>query len=100
MIKHFKFYSKHDVLNLTRIRRFETKLGESVHVLPDKNTWETALQQSTAKYVVFGIPEDLGIRANHGTGGADSVWTPAVWPSTVTSVVVSPTARATSARPR
>jgi len=76
MTKHFKFYGKHDVLNLTRIRRFETKLGETVHILPDKNTWETDLQQSTAKYVVFGIPEDIGIRANHGTGGADSVWMP------------------------
>ena len=76
-MKHFKFYNKHDVLNLTRIRRFETKLGESVQVLPDvlpdKTSWETALQQSPAKYVVFGIPEDIGIRANHGTGGADSV---------------------------
>jgi formiminoglutamase len=76
MIKHFKLYSKHDVLNLTRIRRFETKLGETVYILADKNTWETDLQQSTAKYVVFGIPEDIGIRANHGTGGADSVWMP------------------------
>jgi len=79
-MKHFKFYNKHDVLNLTRIRRFETKLGESVQVLPDvlpdKTSWETALQQSPAKYVVFGIPEDIGIRANHGTGGADSAWVP------------------------
>jgi formiminoglutamase len=75
-MKHFKFYNKHDVLNLTRIRRFETKLGESVQVLPDKANWEDALTQSPARYVVFGIPEDIGIRANHGTGGADSAWQP------------------------
>lgn len=75
-MKNFKFYTRHDVLNLTRIRRFETKLGESVHVLPEKTTLETVLQQSQAKYVVFGIPEDIGIRANHGTGGADSAWVP------------------------
>src|SRR5690242_19489132 len=76
-MKHFKLYNKHDVLNLTRIRRFETKLGESEQVLPDKTTaWETALQQSPAKYVVFGIPADIGIRAIHGTGGADSAWLP------------------------
>ena len=73
-MKHFKFYNKHDVLNLTRIRRFETKLGESVQVIADKNVLETALQQSSARYVIFGIPEDIGIRANHGTGGADSAW--------------------------
>jgi len=75
-MKNFKFYTRHDVLNLTRIRRFETKLGESIHVLPEKATLENALQQSEAKYVVFGIPEDIGIRANHGTGGADSAWIP------------------------
>ena len=75
-MKHFKFYNKHDVLNLTRIRRFETKLGESVHVVPEKTDLDAALQQSPAKYVLFGIPEDIGIRANHGTGGADSAWLP------------------------
>src|SRR6185295_20324437 len=75
-MKHFKFYNKHDVLNLTRIRRFETKLGESIHVIPDKMNWNTALDQSPARYVIFGIPEDIGIRANHGTGGADSAWVP------------------------
>lgn len=75
-MKHFKFYNKHDVLNLTRMRRFETKLGESVHVLADKASWEADLQQSSARYVIFGIPEDIGIRANHGTGGADSAWVP------------------------
>jgi formiminoglutamase len=58
------------------MRRFETKLGESVHVLADKATWEADLQQSPARYVIFGIPEDIGIRANHGTGGADSAWVP------------------------
>jgi len=73
-MKHFKFYNKHDVLNLTRIRRFETKLGETVQVIPDTAGFEATLQQSTARYVVFGIPEDIGIRANHGTGGADSAW--------------------------
>src|SRR4051812_31585314 len=75
-MKHFKFYNKHDVLNLTRIRRFETKLGEMVQVIPDTAGLEATLQQSTARYVVFGIPEDLGIRANYGTGGADSAWIP------------------------
>jgi formiminoglutamase len=29
---HFKFYNKKDVLSVTKIRRFETKLGERVQV--------------------------------------------------------------------
>jgi formiminoglutamase len=75
-MKHFKFYNKHDILNTTHIRRFETKLGESLQALPDTVQWEEGLQQSMARYVLFGIPEDIGIRANHGTGGADSAWEP------------------------
>jgi formiminoglutamase len=27
-MKHFKFYNKQDILYLTKIRRFETKLGD------------------------------------------------------------------------
>lgn len=75
-MKHFKFYDKQDVLSLTRVRRFETKLGECLQVLADKQQPEQSLQQSNARYVLFGIPEDIGVRANHGTGGADTAWIP------------------------
>jgi formiminoglutamase len=75
-MKHFKFYNKHDILSLTKIRRFETKLGERVHYLVDKSQLEISLQQSPAKYVLIGIPEDIGVKANHGVGGTDSVWVP------------------------
>jgi Arginase/agmatinase/formimionoglutamate hydrolase, arginase family len=75
-MKHFIVYSKHDVLNLTHIRRFETKLGETIQVVPDKNNWEEGLQQSLARYVLFGIPEDIGVRANYGRGGAATAWQP------------------------
>src|SRR5450432_4816609 len=73
---HFKFYDKEDVLSLTRIRRFETKLGERIRVINNKHHLEQSLQQSTAKYVLFGVPEDIGVKANYGTGGTDSVWVP------------------------
>lgn len=73
-MSHFKFYKKHDVLALTRIRRFETKLGERVQVINDPASLETSLQQSNASFVLFGIPEDIGVRANMGVGGADSAW--------------------------
>ena len=72
--KHFKFYSKQDILSLTRIRKFETKLGERINCLKDKNQWEISLKENAARYVVIGIPEDIGIKANQGLGGADSAW--------------------------
>ncbi len=75
-MQHFKFYNKQDVLSLTRIRRFETKLGERVKVLENIHAIEASLQQSTAPFVLFGIPEDIGVKANLGIGGADSAWVP------------------------
>ncbi len=75
-MKHFKFYSKEDVLSITKIRRFETKLGERVKQIAFADNWIEGLQQSPAKYVLLGIPEDIGIKANYGVGGADTVWLP------------------------
>lgn len=75
-MKHFRFYSKQDILYLVRIRRFETKLGERINCLASAENWEQALAESNAKYVLLGIPEDIGIRANQGIGGADTAWIP------------------------
>ena len=75
-MKHFTVYTKKDILYHTRIRRFETKLGERINCLSDKLWLEEGMQQSTSKYVLFGIPEDIGIKANHGMGGANSAWFP------------------------
>ncbi len=75
-MKHFKFYSKEDILSITKVRRFETKLGERIHHLKTDADWPEALSDSTAKYVLVGIPEDIGVKANYGTGGADTNWLP------------------------
>ncbi len=74
--KHFKFYNKKDILSATKIRRFETKLGEKVEVLSDENDLELSLQQSAARFVILGIPEDVGVKANYGMGGTDTAWEP------------------------
>ncbi len=75
-MKHFKFYTKEDILSLTKIRRFETKLGERLQYIKHESEWQQLLLQSKSKYVLVGIPEDIGIRANLGTGGADTAWLP------------------------
>lgn len=76
LLPHFRRYTKKDVLSLTRIRRFETKLGERVQVMNDGQNIERALQENAAPFVLFGIPEDIGVQANYGTGGADTAWVP------------------------
>jgi len=75
-MKHFKFYTKKDILSLTQTRKFETKLGERIKYLKAGGEWPEVLQQSTAKYVVLGIPEDIGVKTNYGIGGASTAWLP------------------------
>ena len=75
-IPHFKIYNKQDILSLTRLRRFETKLGERVQLMADANRVEESLKSIKAKYVLFGVPEDIGVQANYGLAGASTSWIP------------------------
>jgi formiminoglutamase len=75
-MKHFKFYSKEDILSVTKIRRYETKIGERLQHIKSETDWVQQLEQSPAKYVLLGIPEDIGIKGNYGIGGADTNWLP------------------------
>lgn len=75
-MQHFKVYNRQDLLSLTRLRRFETKLGERLQVVNDAQDLNKSLSQSAAKYVIVGIPEDIGVKANLGMGGADTAWVP------------------------
>jgi formiminoglutamase len=75
-MNHLKVYNKKDILQLTNIRRFETKLGERISVINNVNNIEESIKTSSAKFVLFGVPEDIGDKANQGLGGADSSWIP------------------------
>lgn len=66
----FKIYSQSDVLALTTQRDGEEKLGEKVLVISSLNE----ISNSSAKFVLLGIPEDIGVRANLGIGGAKTAW--------------------------
>lgn len=74
-LQHLKIYNKQDILSLVRLRRFETKLGERLQVLTG-GSLDMALAQSTARFVLLGIPEDIGAKGNYGIGGADTLWIP------------------------
>jgi formiminoglutamase len=73
-MQHLKVFGKQDILALTRIRKFETKIGEQVLVAADPGNPTVSIGQSPAEYVLLGIPEDIGVRANEGRGGADTAW--------------------------
>ena len=75
MLSAFKRYDKKEILARTHLRRYETKLGEII--LSDaSNDLEKVITETAAKYILFGIPEDIGVKANLGKGGADSAWFP------------------------
>lgn len=65
-------YSSAAILALTNLREGEVKLGQKVQSV---NAIDE-IAGSTAQFVLVGIPEDIGIRANYGIGGAASTWEP------------------------
>lgn len=75
-MRYFNFYTKQQILSYTKIRRFETKLGERIRCISSNQEFEAAIQLPSVKYVLFGIPEDIGVKANFGTGGTNTVWEP------------------------
>jgi formiminoglutamase len=73
-LKHFKPYQKQHILNQTKLRKFETKLGETLQSLSNGLALPEALEQLSARFVIIGIPEDIGVLANEGTAGTSSCW--------------------------
>ena len=75
----FKIFSQSDILTLVNTRKGEIKLGERVAYPVQQETISiNSLKQSSARFVLLGIPEDIGVRANYGIGGVDTAWKPAL----------------------
>ncbi|MEO8819918.1 MAG: formimidoylglutamase [Ginsengibacter sp.] len=73
MTLQFKRYDKQFILSHTHLRKYETKLGEII-LCNTSDELGNSINDTTAKYIVFGVPEDIGVKANLGKGGADSAW--------------------------
>jgi len=76
IMQHLKIYNKQDILSVTKIRQFETKLGERVLVAANAAALAESIEKTPAEYILLGIPEDIGIKANGGEGGATTAWLP------------------------
>lgn len=68
------FFTKENLIELTSLRNGEIKLGERVHLIQNPENWERELAQQESKYVILGIPEDIGVKANFGRTGAATAW--------------------------
>lgn len=67
-------YTVNDLAKVTNHRSGEIKFGEKMVTIPKGMDPCEFLKTSDVKYVLFGIPEDIGIRANYGRPGAASAW--------------------------
>lgn len=76
-MSHFNILSPQTIATLTSTREGETKLGQTIQTIT-ADRWEDVLKKNSASYVLIGIPEDIGVRANFGIGGTQSLWQPAL----------------------
>ncbi|NEU09036.1 formimidoylglutamase [Flavihumibacter sp. R14] len=65
-----RIYNREQILSYTNIRPGEIKLGEKVQVV--ENIKELAF--SSSKFVLLGLPEDVGVQANFGITGSRTAW--------------------------
>lgn len=59
---------------ITNHRSGEIKFGEKMLTLPTGANPVDFLTECKAKFVLLGIPEDIGVRANFGRPGTHSAW--------------------------
>lgn len=71
-------FTPSDLAKITNHRSGEIKFGEKMLTIPKNVDATTYLQESDVKYVLFGIPEDIGVRANLGRPGTHSAWESAI----------------------
>ena len=67
-------FTSNDLAKITNHRSGEVKFGEKMITVPKNTDTIEFFKTCEAKYVLFGIPEDIGVRANFGRPGAASAW--------------------------
>lgn len=69
-----KIYGAQELYAATNRREGELKIGEKAKLV----TQLDELAKSPARFVLIGIPEDIGVRANQGIAGTASAWVPSL----------------------
>jgi formiminoglutamase len=67
-----------DLAKVTNHRSGEIKFGERMLTVPVGADLSEFIKECPARFVLFGIPEDIGVRANFGRPGAASAWKSAI----------------------
>lgn len=78
MMENIIKFTINDLTKYTSQRSGEIKFGERILTIPkDVNTLEY-IKSCDAEFVLLGVPEDIGVRANFGRPGAASAWESAI----------------------
>ncbi len=67
-------YQKDEILGYVSPRQGEQKLGETIQFAYEPKNLAASFQSSHTQFVLLGICEDFGVRANGGVGGAQTAW--------------------------
>jgi formiminoglutamase len=71
-------FTINDLAKITNYRSGEVKFGEKIVTIPKDVEIIPFLEECEAKFVLLGIPEDIGVRANFGRPGTASAWSSAL----------------------
>lgn len=71
---HFHKITKEEKEKFLSYRAGETRLGQKIRCYDELEG--KPLTHSEIRFVLVGVPEDIGVRANYGIGGTDSSWIP------------------------
>lgn len=71
---YLNIYTQDDVLSFVNKRKGEKKFGEKVTYVINPANFDFELVNSNSKYVLFGIPESVGVKANKGRQGTETAW--------------------------
>lgn len=73
-MERLSVYGASEIEAHTNARAGELKIGQKAQFISNLDE----INRSKASYVLLGIPEDIGVRANHGIAGAATAWLPAL----------------------
>ncbi len=71
-------FTASDLSKITNHRSGEVKFGEKMVTIPKEQDVAKFLKECEQQFVLFGIPEDIGVRANYGRPGASTAWESAI----------------------
>ncbi|MEM1002227.1 MAG: formimidoylglutamase [Bacteroidota bacterium] len=73
-MEHLRILNQKELKSLLNLRKGETKFGEHIELMPNLTNIYEGIKDLDVNYVIFGIEEDIGVKANKGISGTYKCW--------------------------